>query len=162
MVLEGVLALRIVTNGPVEYESARVHSLASLTAPATAAADVPGTARRLVFFARECLWWTTPRVTTDNLQTRMVTARTIIEGDGTGRQALQQPPDSADARMPIAYQPHMAPSQAAVIVRDVPPPLVGTQLTGIELRPTDDTTFQPLTIAGDPAAYERVIQRLSL
>jgi len=130
IVLAGTLAWRIVSNGATETEANRLRTLASLTRPQD---DEFQGARRPVFLARECLHWITPRVPSDPLQTRMVMARTIVEGDGVSPPILQQ----TGGRFSVAYQPHMAPVQAAILVRDVPPPLIGTQLTGIELRPMD-------------------------
>lgn len=157
-VLEGVVAWRTVAPGaaPADREAARRQTLATLMA----GIEDQNRSRRgtLTFFCHECLWWRTPRPAVDvDFQARMVAARGLIEGEPGGRTALLP---SSGHGLAMAYRPHMAPSQAAVITRDVPPPLVGCTLDGIELRPTDAAAFRPLVLRGPPAAYDFVIQLL--
>ena len=167
VVLEGVLALRNdVPNGRGPYDAERERTLRSMHQEAAYDDDDDDGQentryKHAVFLARECLCWRTARTRNEDFQSRMVTARTIIEGDGSSEQSSAHAFTAAGkSQLRLAYQPRMAPPQSPILLRDVPPPLVGTHLLGIELWPIDPSAHKKYTINGDQEAYEDIIAKL--
>lgn len=148
MAIGGTLVMRRSAGEPKAYERERARTLSSLHA-AIAPAEEDG--QELVFLARECLYYGGSRAETDDFQTRMVLARTLVDGE-PGKPHTSAFTSQGCFR--ILYQPHMAPSQAPVMTRDVPPPLVGTTLVGVELYPADEKTHNRLVLTN---SYDEAI-----
>lgn len=151
VILGGVLAMRKTTTDPASYERERVRTLASLTTK-TGASDDPD--QEIVFLVRECFFCSGARGEPEDFQTRMVVARSLVEGEA-GRPKTSIFTSQGCVR--ICYQPHMAPSQVQVLTRDVPPPIVGTTLVGVELHPADEKTHKSLTVTGNYVEAIRVL-----
>ena len=155
LVLDGELALRRTYDSTSRsaYERERLRSLATYTAVGGGGGGGGDFSPSLYFVASDCMLFQRVVQATNDLQSRLLVARSLLDGTGTPadpspviynyvRGSTQMPPPveaQAASTVPlrVIYKPHQSPQQASSVIHDVPPRLVGFSFDGVILTPAN-------------------------